>query len=578
MKRQKELSIKGFLIKLAGTSVAIFFVLILISLGILQNIVENIKIEAMETLSEQISVQSENVLQKMSTVAQSAASSEATQNYLLCTDEVELIARKKQLDAAMSPYVSMEPQILNIILYRASHRIPYFARYQTENPSVFYEVAPALESGEVAGSLGFTVLNQMTYPNNQRTYYLAYLRRIVNASPGEDYQSFIGTVAVILDPDFLSGIVDSVSSDYIAAALIVDQDDRIIVDNSHSNAVFLSDLKLGNNVYREAIDRTDWSLICVMDQDRIYQTYLPFFLILSAFAVLVFLLLFFCYLYLRNHFILPISRLCHEIEAIPSLDDGQRLSRYPVLEISNMAERFNQLLDQRQKEMYRLMELQKKQYEMETNRKIADLYVLQNQVSPHFLLNTLACIEGFSLVHNIPEISALVSDLSSVCRYSIRKSDLVMLCEELENVTCFFGIMKMRFQGAYDLSVDVPREFLTCRVPKMILQPLVENAIYHGLEKKPQGTIWISAFRREDDLHLTVEDNGSGIPAPKLSEMQEQYRSTAKLEQLSLYEKRIGNVNLCRRIKLLYGDYFGLQIDSEEGKGTKVDVLLPFIT
>lgn len=578
MKKEKTTSIKGFQLKLAGTSVVIFLALLAASMVILNSIMENIKLELMESLSSQINVQSETVLRKMASIAQFVSTAEATQDYLLCTDELELISRKQQLDAAVSPYTDMDPQILNIIIYRANHRTPYFSRVQAENPSIFYRIASVMESANNGISFGFTVLSQPPSQNGYRSYYPVYFQRIVNISPGVDYRSFLGTVVVVLNPDFLENIVDSISPEYISSALVVDRNDNIIIDNSRSDAVALSDLELEGKVYRKQIGTTDWSLVCVMNQRLIDRLFLPFYLLLAVSFFLIFLLLLSNHLYLRTHLIRLISRLCGEIESIPSVDDGRRLSRYRVQEIDNVAERFNQLLDLRQNGMYQLIELQKKQYELETNRKITDLFALENQISPHFLLNTLACINGFSLVNNVPEISELASDLSSICRYSIRKAEVVTLQDELANAKCFFNVMRIRFQNAYKLSLNVPEEFMGCIIPKMVIQPLLENAIYHGLEKQTEGNVSVSVFRDGDDLHIVVEDDGAGIPTEKLERMREQYRSAATLEQLSMFDKRVGNINLCRRVKLLYGEYYGLDITSDgEGKGTRADMLLPFI-
>lgn len=206
-------------------------------------------------------------------------------------------------------------------------------------------------------------------------------------------------------------------------------------------------------------------------------------------------------------------------------------------------------------------------------------------INPHFLYNTLNTISAMACVEGADSISEMIAALSSMFRYS---SDIsrqnVTLKDELGNISDYLYIQSIRYQNAFTYRVDISETLYDYQVPKLILQPLIENAFKHGFknrmtEREGDRQIHVSAVKNGDDLIISIEDNGKGITEEKLSVILEQIEeSEAKMRAAVWNNKSIGLLNVHHRIRLQYGGDYGLQIKSEgEGKGACVSVRMPCI-
>ncbi|WP_066685501.1 cache domain-containing sensor histidine kinase [Christensenella intestinihominis] len=206
--------------------------------------------------------------------------------------------------------------------------------------------------------------------------------------------------------------------------------------------------------------------------------------------------------------------------------------------------------------------------------KEAKIRLLQEQINPHFLYNTLDSIYSIAQLHDVPEISKMVFALSQFFRVSLSGGkEIVRLEEALEIVKSYLTVQNIRFNGKFRFSLSVPEELLDCKVLKLLLQPLAENAVYHGLEaKKGEGTINITAHEDGGTLQICVEDNGVGIPAAKLEEIRKALRDNNMEESGNFAIK-----NLNTQIQLRYGKNYGLDIYSEENVGTGVFIKIPVV-
>lgn len=221
-----------------------------------------------------------------------------------------------------------------------------------------------------------------------------------------------------------------------------------------------------------------------------------------------------------------------------------------------------------------------RRYANEMLTKQAELSALQSQINPHFLYNTLDSIQGQALRDDNQEIAQMTAALSRFFRYSISMKDsIVTLADELKNVQNYIFIQKYRFGDRFRLEVEYDDpSTLECKVPQMILQPLVENAVYHGLEKtSEQGCVTVKLARTQHRLDIAVIDNGVGIGEEKLAELNARLERPGLLEDAATWKGRSGIAlrNVHQRIHLLYGEDYGLHIFSAEGVGTKCVLMLP---
>ena len=236
------------------------------------------------------------------------------------------------------------------------------------------------------------------------------------------------------------------------------------------------------------------------------------------------------------------------------------------------------------KAMMRLSHQKDKREMLKLAAEQSQYMALQNQINPHFLYNTLDAIRGDALLAGMEELAGTIEALSTFFVYSVSKMDkYATVSEELENVKDYFSIQQYRFGSNLKLKItnhsedeDVPSLYL----PRMTLQPIVENAIAHGLEGKEEaGTVTIHLERTESYLLIRVTDNGIGI-SPRTVDTLNQSFSQVETGNAPT-RKRFGGIalyNVNCRIKLLFGDQYGIHIFSTLDVGTDVRITLPVVT
>ena len=217
----------------------------------------------------------------------------------------------------------------------------------------------------------------------------------------------------------------------------------------------------------------------------------------------------------------------------------------------------------------RINALMAKQIEDQKSLHRAELELLQAQINPHFLYNTLDSIAILAESQREEDVVTMVTSLSTFFRNSLNKGeDLISLQAESTQVTSYLEIQQIRYSDILQYEISIPGELLDCRVPKLILQPLVENALYHGIKnRRGMGKITITGEAEGEDIILRVCDNGVGMD-------EEQIRAL----QAGVYEDRhtgLGLVNVHKRIRLYCGEKYGLSFESEPGKGSAVSIRLP---
>ena len=204
-------------------------------------------------------------------------------------------------------------------------------------------------------------------------------------------------------------------------------------------------------------------------------------------------------------------------------------------------------------------------------KKEADFDILQEQINPHFLYNCLDSINWMAIECDAQEISGMTTMLSRFFRLGLsRGNQIIPLQDELEHVRLYLEIMKKRFDGRIDTSFAVEPEARACYTLKFILQPLVENAIAHGISNRvsQEGHILICGVLEDDTLCITVEDDGVGMPPERCEQLMKALQSDAPCEGFGLY-------NVSQRIRLHFGEAYGLQIESVYQQGTRVVLRLP---
>ncbi|GMX65696.1 sensor histidine kinase [Paenibacillus elgii] len=239
-------------------------------------------------------------------------------------------------------------------------------------------------------------------------------------------------------------------------------------------------------------------------------------------------------------------------------------------EIGQLSRSFNRMVEEIDRLVHEV-------YVIGLREKEAELAALQSQINPHFIYNTLESINMLALKRQNDEVSDMVSALGRLLRYTVgRNARLVRLREELESAASYVKIQQLRYGERLKVMIDVEESLLGYEVPKLLFQPLVENAIYHGIgDCEEGGTIWIEAVRFEDELLLTVRDDGKGMSEDELQQLRQSLAATPFSAAETAGEHGLALKNINQRLVLMYGERYGLHVDGSQGEGTSFTITIP---
>jgi len=247
-------------------------------------------------------------------------------------------------------------------------------------------------------------------------------------------------------------------------------------------------------------------------------------------------------------------------------DLSVRFSGSPGDEIGELGVGFNEMIG-------RIQSLIDQVYTEQQSKRDAELRILQEQIKPHFLYNTLDTIQWMAQEHRVDDVVSMVGALTQLFRIGLNKGrELITLAEEIEHVESYLCIQKMRYEDKFDYEISCDPSLRSRRVLRLMLQPLVENAIYHGIkERRGHGILAVSTRAEDGDLLLSVRDDGVGMSEETLGLLR------ASLEEGGRPIGGYGIHNVHERIRLTYGKPYGLSYASVYGEGTEVTVRHPLL-
>ena len=271
----------------------------------------------------------------------------------------------------------------------------------------------------------------------------------------------------------------------------------------------------------------------------------------------------------------PIRRLQRFMKNVQVGDFSRRVPVESSDEIGQLTNGFNQMVEKLSELMEEVYFSKLRETEMSLGQKEMELKVLQSQINPHFLCNSLETIRGMALEQNMGDIAAMAASLGTLLRYNLKTvSPTVTLREEVNFCKVYLKIQQYRFDKNVEYSFDIPQWALNTMIVKFSLQPLVENCFVHSVGAGPEPThIMISVYQKADNLIIKVADTGVGMDRGVLEQIKQKLGSKA----ISDGGTQIGIVNVHRRIINLFGTDYGVTVDSSPGQGTTVLVKLPLI-
>jgi len=395
----------------------------------------------------------------------------------------------------------------------------------------------------------------------------------------------IGTLCINLRSEIIEDLTENIDIGDEGFILICDEKGNII---NHKDKNLISTNMRSHEYIEKILSNNEGSFECAIQNDNFivnyftspytkwkFATILPsselnykiFIKSLSSILVCIACIpvaIFFS-LIISNNLYTPIKVLKNAMRKAAEGDFSAKIEDIGKDEFSELNESFNTMvknIDDTIKELYRTRLLKKE----------AELKALQSQINPHFLYNTLDSMYWMARLSRTEELSIMISAFSKFLKINLSKGrDIISIKEVIEEIEHYLTIQKYRFGDKFDVVIDVDQELYNYSMIKFIMQPMVENAIYHGIErKKGKGMIKIIGRRVQDHIKFSVIDDGIGMSQERLEQVMESIDK-------GMEDRNFALVNISKRIQAVYGDEFKINIKSREGLGTEVEVEIPII-
>lgn len=341
--------------------------------------------------------------------------------------------------------------------------------------------------------------------------------------------------------------------------------DSIRADETISSlrAQLLSGAALGGGDYNVYLCQSpDTGFTLALRQPKVYtrEVMATVYSTCAAMGILCLLLGLLCAWLLSRYLSKPVNELDEAMKRVEKGDYAAELSSDREDEMGRLTASFNRMTREYRQNLERSV-----QRERELNE--TELSMMQAQLNPHFLYNTLDSIKWLGVTNGVPQVAAVASGLAVLLRAGISGDRLITLERELELLEKYLDIQSLRFEVRFAWEIDVDERFQHCIVPKLILQPLVENSIIHGVANMDDGYIKLSAREKSGTLILSVQDNGVGIPQDVLDWLNDPDRDVPG--------GHLGLKNVDRIVRLYYGGDYGISAYSAVGEGSRVELRLP---
>lgn len=487
------------------------------------------------------------------------------------------LAQKEILSEAVKDYAGINPSIADILL--VDSRLNFTSFMGNTDFLIFKNLLDKYDLGNIHLKQS-RFISIRVYAKDASTFYYGYLSPVFDftATSGGAHDR-IGTVIVLCENTRINGVLKNSKIMEGTAFYIVDANSTVVSSNMNdyigrnSREVYNRVRYLKDSMLLEKnIRNAEWKILneirfyTVVSDLQGYQR----FVIVTAF-VLVFLII--LLMNLINYSITrPIGKIVRSLQHIGVSNIKERIAIPAYNEVGFISENINLMLDKIEDMTNRIVLEQQMLYETELSKKRSELSALQSQINPHFLYNTLECVRSIGVARRINEIKEIASAMATIFRYSIKEQPYVHVERELEIIGEYIKIMNIRFWDKFEVRYDISRQTRDKMIMKMLLQPIVENAFYHGLEpKEGKGRLDIFGRVQGDTLVFEITDNGIGMDPLKLQNI----TSVLDSPGAGIEGRHIGMMNINKRIKLEYGERYGISISSLKDQGTKVTIRLP---
>jgi two-component system sensor histidine kinase YesM len=484
-------------------------------------------------------------------------------------------ANKKEINTILENTSSAHPYLKGIYIIGQNGKVYISDPGIKEQDLVLsFEDLIASNTGEEVYKDLYTYKSNNSY--NART--LTYTKHIYDYKKQIDY----GLLIISINYDFLRELISTSSVSYVNKMLVVDPKggetlftfpfnsylDEVIFKHPEvlsENSLRFTDTVFGEEsiIVSDTVKYSNWKIVSIHPLNNILKDIQELFIEMVKMMALFFVIIAILAYIFSYGITKPVITLSNSMKQVEKGNLSINVAVKNKDEIGELTAAFNKMVTRIDQLIKRTVENEKQKAEM-------DFKILQAQINPHFLYNTLDSIRWMATLQNAPIVSTMVSSMINLLKYNFSKKDtLVTLNEEIESVKNYVSIQKYKYGDMFDIVYNIPDPILEYKTIKFILQPIVENAIFHGFEGIEHiGLIEITAYVEEDFLYITISDNGVGMTEEELKNVIN--RKPSKKQYLE-----IGIKNVDDRIKFYCGEDSGLSLQSVKDVGTAAIFKLP---
>jgi len=396
-------------------------------------------------------------------------------------------------------------------------------------------------------------------------------------------QSLLGYIALDVNAKSLYDIIADIDLTKSGRIFLVNEEGRILATESETlsgelldepyrnflgeNEAFYNNVRVGNtyySVYNSGAISNGWYMVLAIPRDyymrditKLKNVIIPITLMTAFLTALLSILV-------SRGITRPIRFLSRAMENFGQGNFDINCQVDSEDEIGRLSHTFNQMVMDMNSLVHTV-------YEQKVMKQEAQMKSLQMQINPHFLYNTLDTINRMARIRHVDEIGDMVAALSNMMRYSLEKKSFVRLGEEVKSLKDYIAIQNYRYRDKMVAEIEIDESLMSLYIPRLLIQPILENAIVHGIEEKlDKGHILVAARREDEDLYIQIMDDGVGMTEETMSHILREDYSMKKSGHTS-----IGVVNVNRRIQMIYGKDYGLLVQSVLGAGTKITIHIP---
>lgn len=412
-----------------------------------------------------------------------------------------------------------------------------------------------------------------------RSYSIDDVFSLAKAVQDPETGEVLGVILLDIRHDIIQSSINGVTIGEKGFVFVMDQEDNIVytpvngivyrVNPKWVKAMEPMSVQIQGGSYQirsELSPYTGWRTVGVFSMDEVMSSVNTIVYILFTCVIISLVLVVIVSFKFSRTLTNPIFKLKRLMKQAESGDLTVRFNFQHNDEIGELGQSFNHMIA-------RIDQLIQMVYVEQENKRTAEMKSLQEQIKPHFLYNTLDTISWMARDYDAEDIVRLVDALTNMFRIGLSHGkDIITVKEEITHVSNYLYIQKIRYKDKLNYVIHVDESLYAIEVPKLILQPLVENAIYHGVKaKRGGGTITITGVPEGENLVFTVQDDGAGMLQEKVEELNRRMSERSVLDE----QKSFGLFYIRERIQLCYGKGYGVHVESTLGEGTRVTITLP---